>query len=151
MKSILTFIFLLLISPTIFGQAATDPMKSQMGLFLPGEVQWKDGPASLQKGTKMAILEGDPTKPGMFTMRLWFPDGFIVSPHWHSQIEHVTVISGVLNFGMGDKFDRAATKEMTAGTFGFWPIGMKHFAWMKGDTVLQLHGVGPWTVTYVNP
>jgi hypothetical protein len=152
MRSILTLIILLLVSPVVFGQTPSgDHMKDKMGLFPPGEVQWKDGPASLQKGTKMAILEGDPTKPGQFTMRLWFPDGFVVSPHWHSQIEHVTVISGVLNFGMGDKFDRAATREMTAGTFGFWPIGMKHFAWMKGDTVLQLHGMGPWTVTYVNP
>jgi hypothetical protein len=40
---------------------------------------------------------------------------------------------------------------MPAGTFGFWPPDMKHFAWAKGDTVLQLHGTGPWMITYVNP
>lgn len=123
----------------------------KMGLFPAAEIQWKEGPASLKKGTKMAVLEGDPTRAGQFTMRLWFPDGFEVLPHWHTQVEHVTVISGVLNFGMGEKFDRAATREMAGGSFGYWPVGMKHFAWTKGETILQLHGTGPWTITYVNP
>jgi len=50
-----------------------------------------------------------------------------------------------------DKFDQAATQVMSAGTFGFWPAGMKHFAWVKGETVLQLHGIGPWKIEYVNP
>ena len=134
-------------SPTI----ASGPEQTAMGLFTPAEIHWQDGPASLRKGARAMLLEGDPTKEGFFTMRLWFPDGFVVSPHWHTQIEQVTVISGTLNFGMGDKFDRSATREMPAGSFGYWPIGMKHFAWMKGDTVLQLHGRGPWTITYVNP
>ena len=123
----------------------------QMGIFPAEEVKWTDGPASLPAGSKVAVLEGDPTKDGLFTMRLWFPDGFKVAPHWHSKVEHVTVISGTLNLGMGEKFDQAATREMPAGTFGFWAAGMKHFGWAKGDTVLQLHGVGPWTITYVNP
>jgi hypothetical protein len=99
----------------------------------------------------MALLEGDPAKEGMFTVRMRFPDGFVVAPHWHSQIEHVTVLSGTLHFGMGDKFDRKATRAMPAGSFGYWPVGMKHFGWMEGKTVLQLHGRGPWTITYVNP
>jgi hypothetical protein len=52
---------------------------------------------------------------------------------------------------MGEKFDRAATRPMSAGSFGYWPIGMRHFAWAEGETVLQLHGRGPWTITYVTP
>jgi hypothetical protein len=124
---------------------------SGAGLFLPEKIKWEPGPASLMPGTKMAILEGDPSKEGLFTMRLWMPDEFVVSPHWHTQIEHVTVLAGILNFGMGDRFDRGATRPMTAGSFGFWPPGMKHFAWTRGETILQLHGRGPWTVTYVNP
>src|ERR1043165_7865481 len=122
-----------------------------MGLYLPKDIQWQEGPAALRKGAKMMVLEGDPAKEGVFTMRLWFPDGFIVSPHWHSQIEHVTVLSGVLNFGMGAPFDRTKATPMIAGSVGYWPIGMRHFAYTTGDTVLQLHGKGPWTVTYVNP
>ena len=123
----------------------------EMGFYPPAEVKWKDGPASLPAGAKLAVLEGDPTKEVPFVMRLWFPDGFRVQPHWHPKVERVTIISGTLNLGMGEKFDQSATREMTAGTFGFWPAGMRHFAWAKGETVLQLHGTGPWVVTYVNP
>jgi len=137
------------------GAVAADEKASKpagdMGLFPAAEIQWVDGPPSLQKGAQMAVLEGDPAKEGMFTMRLRFPDGFVVNPHYHSQIEHVTVIAGTLHFGMGGKFERAKTTPMPAGSFGFWPIGMKHFAYTEGETVLQLHGKGPWTITYVNP
>src|SRR3954464_8504140 len=155
MKILLSVTLFLLTAAVAVGQSAagtgSSQMTDKMGLVAPPEIQWKDGPASLQKGAKMMILEGDPTQEGPFTMRLWFPDGFEVAPHWHTQVEHVTVISGVLNFGMGEKFDRAATREMTAASFGYWPVGMRHFAWAKGETVLQLHGRGPWTITYVNP
>ena len=61
------------------------------------------------------------------------------------------MISGTFNFGMGDKFDQSTTKAMPAGTFGYWPAGMKHFAWAKGETIVQLHGIGPWTIEYLNP
>ena len=133
--------------------AADQPTKSagDMGLFPASEIQWGEGPPSLAKGAQMVVLEGDPAKEGMFTMRLRFPNGFIVSPHYHSQIEHVTVIAGTLHFGMGEKFDRTKTRPMPAGSFGFWPIGMRHFAYTESETVLQLHGKGPWTITYVNP
>jgi len=111
-----------------------DSKKVEMSLYATAEIQWKDGPASLPPGAKVAVLEGDPSKEGFFTMRLWLPDGFKIQPHWHPKVEHVTVISGTFNVGMG-----------------FWPAEMKHFAWAKGETVLQLHGTGPWMITYVNP
>ena len=128
-----------------------DSQKPGISLYPTAEIQWKDGPASLPAGAKIAVLEGDPSKEGFFTMRLLLPDGFKIPPHWHPKVEHVTVISGTFNVGMGDKFDQTATREMPAGTFGFWPAEMKHFAWAKGETVLQLHGTGPWMITYVNP
>jgi hypothetical protein len=124
---------------------------AEMSLYPAADIQWKDGPASLAAGAKVAVLEGDPTKEGFFTMRLWFPDGFKVLPHWHPRVEHVTVIKGALNIGMGEKFDQTVTREMSEGTFGFWSPGMRHFAWAKGDTIIQLHGIGPWMITYVNP
>jgi len=139
-------LFLLLTASAAAGQQMTG-----MGPFVPTDVPWSEGPASLQKGAQMAVLEGDPAREGPFTMRLRFPDGFEVAPHSHTQIEHVTVLAGTLHFGMGDTFDRAATRAMPAGSFGYWPVGMKHFAWSQGETVLQLHGQGPWTITYVNP
>jgi hypothetical protein len=122
-----------------------------ISLYPSTEIQWKDGPTSLPSGAKIAVLEGDPSKDGFFTMRLSFPDGYKVPPHWHPKVEHVTVISGALNIGMGEKFDAAATRAMPAGTFGFWPPYMRHFAWAKGETVIQLHGIGPWMINYLNP
>ena len=124
---------------------------ARMALYPSGEIQWKEGPASLPKGTRMAILEGDPTQPGAFTMRIKFPAGFKVAPHFHSQTEHATVISGALHLGMGPTFDRSAMGTLPAGSFGYWVAGTPHFAWFDDETVLQLHGQGPWTVTYVNP
>lgn len=132
-------------------EAAARQAQAPMGLFVPRDIPWTTGPATLRPGARMAVLEGDPTRDGVFTMRLWLPHGFEVHPHWHSQVEHVTILSGVLHFGVGERFDRAATRPMPAGSFGYWPIGMRHFAWAEGETVLQLHGRGPWTVTYVNP
>src|SRR6266536_5843633 len=81
-------------------------------IHTPDEIKWKDGPASLPPGAKMAVLEGDPTKEGPFTMRVLLPDGFSISPHIHPAVEHITVISGTFNFGMGEKFDKSATQAM---------------------------------------
>ena len=84
-------------------------------------------------------------------MRLRMPDGYKIPSHTHTASEHVTVINGMFNLGMGGKFDAAAGTKMPPGTFGFLASGMKHYAWATGDTVIQLNGMGPWTITYVNP
>jgi len=125
--------------------------EDHIGLFLPAQIKWKDGPASLPPGAQMAVLEGDPGKEGPFVMRLRLPDGYHIPPHVHPKPERVTVISGTFNIGMGDKFDPKAGRAMPAGTFGTWPAGMKHFVWAKGETVIQLHGNGPWEIKYLNP
>lgn len=122
-----------------------------MRVSVPADIVWKDGPGSLPKGARFAVLEGDPGKEGPFVMRLWMPDGYRISPHWHPKTERITVIGGTFNLGMGEQFDAARTLAMPAGTYGYWEAGMKHFAWTKGETVLQLHGIGPWSITYVNP
>lgn len=132
-------------------KAGHEGAATEMYIYPLTEIQWKEGPPSLPAGSRFAVLEGDPSKEGLFTMRLQLPDGYQVPPHYHSGVEHVTVVSGTFNVGIGEKFDRSATRPMTAGTFGYWPPPMRHFAWTKGETVLQLHGLGPWTVTYVNP
>jgi quercetin dioxygenase-like cupin family protein len=120
-------------------------------VYTPKDVKWEDAPASLPRGAKVAVLEGDPAKEGPFVMRIKMPDGYRVPPHTHPKPERVTVITGTLNIGMGGTFDAEKCKEMPAGSFGTWPAGMKHFGWMKGETVLQMHGTGPWSLTYVNP
>lgn len=121
------------------------------GVFPPDAVKWQDGPPSLAKGAKFAVLEGNPAQEGLFTMRLWLPDGFQIKPHSHPAVEHVTVVSGTFNVGMGDTFDAAKGMTLPTGTFAFLAPGMHHYAWATGDTVVQLHGVGPWQINYVNP
>jgi quercetin dioxygenase-like cupin family protein len=121
------------------------------GISVPGEIVWKAGPPSLPPGTHYAVLEGDPTREGPFTMRIKAPDGYRIPPHTHPRVERVTVIQGSFNLGMGRIFDLKATREMPAGTYGYWPAGMEHFAWAKGETIVQLHGMGPWVINYINP
>jgi quercetin dioxygenase-like cupin family protein len=120
-------------------------------LHVPDAISWRPGPSSLPKGAMIAVLEGDPTKEGPFVFRVKVPDGYCVPPHTHPKTERVTVISGTFNIGMGDKFDEKATKAMPAGSYGYWPAGMKHFVWARGETVLQFHGSGPWSIEYLNP
>jgi quercetin dioxygenase-like cupin family protein len=132
----------------VIGQEVSHP--SNHGFFQTADMKWVDGPASLPKGTKAALLEGNPTQEGPFTMRLQLPDGFKLPPHWHPSVEHVTVISGTFNLGMGEKFDTSSGRTLTAGSFAFMPPGMKHFAWTSGETVIQVHGIGPWKINYVN-
>jgi hypothetical protein len=121
------------------------------GVVTPDGIKWVDGPASLQKRAKMVILEGDPSKDGPFVMRVKLPDGFRIMPHTHPKVERVTVISGTLYLGRGATFDAQAAKAMPAGSYGRTGPGMKHFAWVKGETILQVHGTGPWAIDYVNP
>lgn len=99
----------------------------------------------------MAVLEGDPSREGPFVLRIKLPDGFRVMPHTHPKDERVTVISGTLYLGEGDKFDEKSGKGVPAGSYVRTAAGMKHFGWVKGETVLQLHGEGPWAIEYVDP
>ena len=121
------------------------------GIFTPGDIKWGDAPNALPAGAKLAVLEGNPFQPGPYTMRLKMPDGYQIKPHYHLRTEHVTVLSGTFNLGMGEKFDKSAAHAMPAGTFGFLAAKMKHYAWATGETTLQLHGIGPWEIVYVNP
>lgn len=120
-------------------------------VYAPKALKWTDGPPSLPSGAKVAVLEGDPTKEGPFTMRLKVPGGYRIPPHTHPKTERLTVISGTFRLGMGDTFDTGKMMDLTAGTYGFWPAGMKHYAAAKGETVVQLHGIGPWQINYLNP
>jgi hypothetical protein len=130
--------------------ALPDDTGGKWNLQEPASIEWKPA-ESLARGAMMAILDGDPSKEGFFTMRLKMPDGFKVLPHWHSKQERVTVLQGVLNLGHGDDFDPQATKALPAGTYSSMPPKMTHFAYMTGETILQLSTIGPWTITYVHP
>jgi hypothetical protein len=118
----------------------------------PGAVKWVPGPPSLPPGSQLGILVGDPTKPGVpYVFRAKLPDGYKVPPHWHPSDENVTVIKGALLVGKGEKFDPSAMEELPAGSFMRMPKTMRHFAIAKGETIIQLHGTGPFEINYVNP
>jgi quercetin dioxygenase-like cupin family protein len=120
-------------------------------LVTPDQVKWGPAPPSLPAGAQLAVLEGDPSKAGVpFAVRAKFPDGYRVPPHWHPTVERVVVIQGSLGLGMGDKFDEAAGQELPVGSYASMPKGVRHYAWAIGETVVQISGVGPFEVIYVN-
>ena len=120
-------------------------------IILPKDIKWGPAPDSLPKGAQIAVLEGDPTQEGPFTMRLKMPSNYRIPPHWHPTIEHVTVISGSINLGVGDKFDEKTAKKLPTGAFAYMQPEMHHFAFTHEPAIVQLHGMGPWGITYINP
>src|SRR4051794_13216778 len=141
----------LLVTAAIRSEPPAHKEGEDIELYAADKIKWKDGPPSLPKGAKIAVLEGDPGKEGPFVFRVKVPDGYRIPPHIHPKTERVTVISGTFNIGMGDKIDDKALKPMPAGTYGFWEAGMKHCVLIKGETIAQFHGIGPWSIQYVDP
>ena len=117
----------------------------------PDQIKWSPGPPGLPAGAMICVLVGDPAKPGLFTFRAKMPAGFVIPPHWHSSDESVTVLSGKLNIGDGDKIDKAASTALGPGGFMNMPAKMHHFAFFEEETIIQLHGMGPFDITYINP
>lgn len=117
----------------------------------PAAITFGPAPDILPSGAKLAVIDGDPTKPGAYTMRLSMRDGYTLPPHFHPADEHVTVVEGEFLVGMGEKLDATTFTTLPAGSYGMLPRGMRHFARARGSTIIQLHGAGPWSLTYVNP
>jgi quercetin dioxygenase-like cupin family protein len=120
-------------------------------IYTPDDIQWQPGPGSFQPGAEFAVLEGDPSQPGVFTMQIRMPDGFVIAPHWHPGVERVTVLSGAFHLGHGDTLDRQAAQRLPAGSHFSLPPQMRHYAITEGETVVQLSSIGPWEITYVDP
>lgn len=115
------------------------------------EPKWGPAPAVFPSGAKMAVLQGDPSKSGLFIIRLDMPDGYTIAPHWHPTDEHVTVIKGTFLVGMGDHIDPAKMLSLPAGGFITAGATMHHYARAKGHAVVQVSAMGPFALTYVNP
>lgn len=115
------------------------------------QVKWGAAPASLPAGAQAAVLYGDPAKDGLFVMRLKAPDGYNIPPHTHPGREIVTVISGTFNLGHDTSNDAAKVASLPAGSFFAFDPGMTHYAYAKGETVVQISTMGPWGISYVNP
>lgn len=117
----------------------------------PGAVKWGPGPSAMPAGQMASVVAGDPTKSGMFIILAKIPDGYTVPPHWHSQTEHLTVLSGQLNIGMGDTLDRTKAEVVGAGSLVTMPANMRHYVWSSGETILQVTSMGPFDIIYVDP
>ena len=129
--------------------AASAALAHEHQMIRPADLKWSDVP-SLPPGAKIAVIEGKMSEAQPFTVRLSFPADYKLPAHWHPAVERVTVLSGTFHMGMGDKLDPSKTMALTAGSIAIMQPKTNHFAWTKEATVVQLHGTGPWGVTYVN-
>jgi quercetin dioxygenase-like cupin family protein len=138
--------------PMMFSISALAADPGSEDVFIdPKDIKWGDAPPSLPKGAKVAVLYGDPGKNGPFAMRLKAPAGYKIPPHWHSQAENLTVISGTFYLGIGDKAEANQAHALKAGGFHHLSAKTHHYAFTKTPTIVQVHGEGPFDITYINP
>jgi len=135
--------------------AAADPQKKapakpQAVSLSPAEMKWGDVPPAFPKGAQVTVLHGNPFAKGIFALRLKMPDGYAIAPHWHTQDEQLTILSGTFILHLGDTMD-APAHNLEAGAYHFLPGKMHHAAQAKGEVVLELHGMGPFDIHYLNP
>ena len=156
----LTLVFVALAVGTVSAAdqkpAAKTPTHAAMkmpdhGMSTPDGIKWGPPPPVFDQSAQFAVLAGNPMAAGNYVVRLKMPDGYKIMPHWHPTTENITVISGTFHFATGDKFDNTKGAVMPAGTFGFVGPHMNHYAWAEGETIVQVHGAGPFQLTYVNP
>ena len=116
-------------------------------------MKWMDASgAGLPAGAQMAVVKGDPSKAGEFTIRVKMPAGYTVPPHSHPGDEVVRVMGdGTLSYGMGDKLDRANVGSLTKGYHVTMAAGMNHYVFTTDPIELQVSGTGPFAITYANP
>jgi quercetin dioxygenase-like cupin family protein len=125
-------------------------LAEEMTVTTPDALKWGPAPPALPKGAQLAVLSGDPGAKGPYVVRVKLPSGYTVPAHNHPTTENVTVISGTFNIGMGDKLDKKKAQVLKAGGFFSMPAKMNHYAWTSSVAVIQIHGDGPFAITYVN-
>jgi quercetin dioxygenase-like cupin family protein len=127
----------------------------------PDALRWTPMSADLMEGTpafeltqppQVSLVDGDPSQAGApFTLRIKLAAGTRVPLHWHPTDEHITVLQGRFGLGMGDRYDEASLQELPSGSYASMPKGMVHFALATGDTIVQVHGIGPFKSVWVSP
>ncbi len=128
--------------------AATPPGAIQQ---LADSIAWHAAGPNLPPGTQAAVLEGDPKKEGLFTMRLRIPAGTRLAPHWHPRDERVTVLEGTVMVGFGDVADETSGSRFTKGSFYVNPAKSHHYVWFPEASVIQITAIGPWELHYLKP
>lgn len=133
------------------GAWAAGPYRGEGHLITAGDAfTWSDV-ASMAPGAKIAVIEGPLNEAVPFIFRLKLPANYKIAPHWHPAYERVTVISGTLYFAAGDRFAPEKATALPAGAVAIMPPKMPMYGFTKEETVIQVHGTGPWGIEYVNP
>ena len=145
-----SYVAFAVVAAFFMGVSAGWAQPSDHRMISPKDLKWGDVP-SLPPGAKIAVIEGPMSEAVPFTVRLKFPANYRIPAHWHPAVERVTVISGTFNMGVGDKLDTQKSMPLRPGSMMILQPKTNHFAWTKGEAVVQLNGTGPWGVTYVNP
>jgi len=111
-------------------------------------IAWKP----LRPGAEIAVVSGDPDKDGSpFVLRMRYHVKSRIPPHWHPTDEHLTILSGTFRLGTGPSGDESATTPIGVGGYGFVAAKMPHYGWADANTTIQVHGLGPFAINYVNP
>ncbi len=117
-------------------------------IVMSGQEHWNAG-TGMMKGAQVAVLAGNPAKPGLYIVRVKVPAGTVFGPHYHNETENVTVISGALWVGLGDKMNKAKMAALSAGSFVQVPAKLHHYAMTKTTTIIDITGIGPETMMAV--
>ena len=117
----------------------------------PADIRFEDNPA-FPKGAQSQLIHGDPSKPEFFIIRLRFPPNYIVPPHTHPAFESVTVLTGTMGSGMGEKVETTKGRMLEAGSLLLLPANHAHYVWTEDEeTIIQVAATGPFDIIYVNP
>ena len=137
----------LLIATGLYSQDKKESTESHKVVHF-GDLKW----TPILKGCDLAPVYGDSSAEGApFVLRIRCADGIKVPAHWHPTDENLTVLKGTFLVGTGETFDEAKLQTMSVGNFILMPKEMRHFAVCKGETIVQVHGAGPFKVNWVNP
>ena len=138
-----------MVSQDIFNASA--PPLYQHAMVQASSLKWGDAPPGFPSGAKFTVVSGDPSQPGPFVVRIDAPAGYHIGPHWHPTTENVTVLSGTVSMNMGDTDDPATRTDVGTGGYVVLPAEARHAFTSKTAATVQVHGMGPFAITYVNP
>ena len=138
------------VTEDIFNADAGGAAPASHVMVAPASITWGDAPPSLPPGARMAVLSGDPSKPGPFVIRAQVPAGYRVPPHWHPTDENLTILTGTVALGMGDTTDESTMQNVASGGLVVLPGNMRHNFLARTAATFQVHGMGPFAVNYVN-
>jgi quercetin dioxygenase-like cupin family protein len=129
---------------------AHQPGEAVFRSILPEEIEWKPF-AAFPPSARLAVVVGDPTKPGPYVIRVKVPAGEKLMPHRHPEDRIYTVMSGVFYIGLGEQFDGDKVKAYPPGSVIVLPGDTWHFHWAKsGEYVTQVTAIGPLGLEYHN-